>query len=37
VPSVPWTTTALDHRAEMTIRFTIWNQVTGTTNPPTTA
>ncbi|MEV5433995.1 IS6 family transposase [Streptomyces sp. NPDC052701] len=29
--------TALDHRAEMTVRFAVWDQVTGATNPPTTA
>ncbi|TDU05124.1 DDE superfamily endonuclease [Streptomyces sp. 846.5] len=27
--------TAADHRLEMTIRFTLWNQITGTTGLPT--
>ncbi len=29
--------TAPDHRLEMTVRFTIWNQITGTTGLPTAA
>ena len=29
--------TAHDHRLEMTIRFTIWDHITGTTAQPTTA
>ncbi|MCX4461047.1 IS6 family transposase (plasmid) [Streptomyces sp. NBC_01340] len=29
--------TAFDHRAEMTIRFAIWDQITGTANRPATA
>ncbi|MFF8917228.1 IS6 family transposase, partial [Streptomyces sp. NPDC015032] len=29
--------TASDHRAEMTVRFVIWDQITGTTAPPTAA
>jgi putative transposase len=29
--------TAPDHRAEMTIRFSIWDQVTGAVDRPTTA
>jgi putative transposase len=28
---------AHDHRAEMTVRFAIWDQVTGVTSRPTTA
>jgi putative transposase len=28
--------TAPDHRAEMTIRFAIWDQITGTASRPTT-
>ena len=29
--------TAFDHRAEMTIRFAVWDQITGTTSRPATA
>jgi putative transposase len=29
--------TASDHRLEMTIRFTIWDQITGTTGRPALA
>jgi putative transposase len=29
--------TASDHRAEMTIRFAIWDQITGVASRPTTA
>lgn len=29
--------TATQHRAEMTLRFTIWDQITGTTGQPTAA
>jgi putative transposase len=29
--------TAPEYRAEMTIRFTIWDQITGVTGRPTTA
>jgi putative transposase len=29
--------TAYDHRTEMTIRFVIWEQITGVTGLPTTA
>ncbi|MFF9206326.1 IS6 family transposase [Streptomyces sp. NPDC014986] len=29
--------TASDHRAEMTVRFTIWDQITGAASRPTTA
>jgi putative transposase len=29
--------TATDHRAEMTIRFAVWDQITGATALPTTA
>ncbi|WLQ38594.1 hypothetical protein P8A22_00065 [Streptomyces laculatispora] len=29
--------TAPDHRAEMTIRFATWDQITGATAPPTAA
>jgi putative transposase len=29
--------TAFDHRAEMTIRFAIWDQITGTANRPAMA
>ena len=29
--------TAHDHRLEMTIRFTVWDQITGATAQPTTA
>ncbi|MFI0504227.1 hypothetical protein ACH3WN_15475 [Streptomyces albogriseolus] len=29
--------TAPDHRAEMTIRFAIWDQITGDAGQPTTA
>jgi putative transposase len=29
--------TAPDHRAEMTIRFAIWEQITGVTGRPTAA
>jgi putative transposase len=29
--------TATDHRAEMTIRFAIWDQITGAADQPTTA
>ncbi|MFE7113435.1 IS6 family transposase [Streptomyces sp. NPDC057575] len=29
--------TASDHRAEMTVRFAIWDQITGATGRPTTA
>ncbi len=29
--------TAFDHRAEMTVRFAIWDQITGATGRPTTA
>ncbi|MBL3671539.1 IS6 family transposase, partial [Streptomyces sp. M2CJ-2] len=29
--------TASDHRAEMTVRFTIWDQITGAAGRPTTA
>jgi putative transposase len=29
--------TASDHRAEMTIRFAIWDQITGAASRPTTA
>ena len=29
--------TAPDYRAEMTLRFTIWEQITGATDQPTTA
>jgi putative transposase len=29
--------TAPDHRLEMTIRFTIWDQITGTTSRPALA
>jgi putative transposase len=29
--------TASDHRAEMTVRFVIWDQITGTADQPTTA
>jgi putative transposase len=29
--------TAPDYRAEMIIRFAIWDQITGTTGPPTAA
>jgi putative transposase len=28
--------TASDHRAEMTIRFAIWDQITSAASPPTT-
>jgi putative transposase len=28
--------TAPDHRAEMTIRFAIWDQITGAADRPTT-
>jgi putative transposase len=29
--------TATQHRAEMTIRFAIWDQITGAADRPTTA
>ncbi|MFC9331769.1 IS6 family transposase [Kitasatospora sp. NPDC057015] len=29
--------TAAEHRPEMTVRFTIWDHITGTNSPPTTA
>ncbi|MFJ2379310.1 IS6 family transposase, partial [Streptomyces sp. NPDC087769] len=29
--------TAFDHRAEMTVRFAIWDQITGAAGRPTTA
>ncbi|MFD4764487.1 IS6 family transposase, partial [Streptomyces sp. NPDC058439] len=29
--------TASDHRAEMTVRFAIWDQITGAAGRPTTA